>query len=95
MGDRVIVIVAWAADTAGVDHQPAVREADRPGNVRVAAENDRLLDASRERFDGTTCCLMDDALLRQGFEPVRFVACRRTMAKKERVAIDAHGRQCR
>ncbi|MCY1245803.1 hypothetical protein D9M72_589770 [compost metagenome] len=38
---------------------------------------------------------MDDALRRQRFEPVRFVACRRTMAKKERVAIDADGRQCR
>ena len=55
------VAIAGTADAAGIDDQPAVGEPDRTGEMRVPAQDQRLLDACRELLDPVARRVATDA----------------------------------
>ena len=83
-----VVVIAGAADAAGIDEQPAIDQPDRAWNMGVAAEDDGKIDPLGETFYALTGGHMYHALGRQVFQPIGEVVLRRAMAEKEFLPVN-------
>ena len=57
MRKRVDVPIAGTTHTAGIDDQPSITEPNRPGDMSVGAEDERLRDALSRLFNRFLGCL--------------------------------------